>query len=73
MTTQYAVNPKADLAEHIAAIRAQLASLEQALKGYEQMDKVDYGHVGDLSYVRHELSEAVEFLTDHSGYDEDAN
>lgn len=64
MTTEYSANPKADLTERIASIRIQLADMEQALKEYEQLDEINYGHVGDLGHVQVELSDVVEFLVD---------
>ena len=45
------------------AIIDKLFILAERIQEHDIGDRIDWGHVGDLSYVDGQLSELVEFLT----------
>ena len=45
------------------AIIDKLFMLAERIQEHDIGDRIDWGHVGDLSYVDGQLSELVEFLT----------
>ena len=47
------------LNKNLSVIRTLMLQLEKKLNEYEALEKVNYGHVGDLSHIRGCLYEAL--------------